>query len=111
MIRPGLEYWNWKGDRMTKLKIREAATILGVSTDTVRRRIRTGELEAELHLHNGCPTWFIERSNLGVPFGGVPIAERLLSEWVLRAPWIEVLHEGKDQESREVWTIRAKKMI
>ncbi len=41
----------------TWVTIAEAASILGVSTDTVRRRVKRGELQAQLvHTQHG-PTW------------------------------------------------------
>jgi hypothetical protein len=45
---------------MTKASITEAAATLGVSQDTIRRRIRKGEVKAEkIHTAKG-PAWMIE---------------------------------------------------
>lgn len=43
-----------------RVKISEAADALGVSQDTIRRRIKRGEIVAEKVLENNVPTWYVE---------------------------------------------------
>lgn len=44
---------------MAKVKIREAADILGVSMDTVRRRLKSGSLEGEKVFEGGVEIWLV----------------------------------------------------
>jgi hypothetical protein len=49
-----------QGGIMTKASITEAAASLGVSQDTIRRRIRKGELKAEKVYTPKGPAWMID---------------------------------------------------
>lgn len=43
-----------------KVKLREAAEILGVSVDTVRRRVKSGDLPGEKVFEGGVELWMVE---------------------------------------------------
>jgi excisionase family DNA binding protein len=47
-----------------RVTIREAATLLGVHTNTVRNRIKDGTLQAEKIVTKRGPTWMIDRNSL-----------------------------------------------
>jgi DeoR/GlpR family transcriptional regulator of sugar metabolism len=49
-----------------KVKIREAAEILGVSMDTVHRRLKTGESEGEKVFEGGVEIWLIDQKLLPI---------------------------------------------
>jgi hypothetical protein len=76
---------NNAGEAVERVKISEAAALLGCHPNTVRSRVKAGMYRAEkIHTENG-PTWMIERDSLttnapttapqqGV--SGVPVAQQ-----------------------------------
>lgn len=89
------------------MTLKECAAMLGVSIDTVRRRVKRGQLKAEKRPVRGVPTWFVSRKELMGNSVNMS-TERLLTDWLVRAPWIEILDMTLDADGEVVWSIRTR---
>lgn len=52
---------------MAKYTIREAADIMGVSLDTVRRGVKSGRLAGEKVFERNVPIWYVEIEDADIP--------------------------------------------
>lgn len=91
-----------------EMTITEYAVWIGVSTDTVRRRIKKGILPAVKRLDGNIPTWYVQLDSSETNVSPTRPSTQEIAAWLIASPWLEVVSRSIDKNGDLNWTVKSR---